>query len=180
MAVFAADDYTVAVKPPAFVRCIMVSNLCRDTSFCVGFRDLFGELNRLRPIMKIMSAVFDHAVNFYLKRASHCEYPSLCRFDKANIATIDRRVKRYYRFFLKNGAVMSKSASETVAQSEKRRGIRSTSVKLDPEERALWDRMSERHGGRKASLISALRLLEGQNRLTNEELIAELRQRLGG
>lgn len=66
---------------------------------------------------------------------------------------------------------MAKSAYETVRKSEQKRGIQSTSVKLTPEEKALWDEMSALHGGRKPSLIKALELLKGRNDLTKSEVL---------
>lgn len=67
---------------------------------------------------------------------------------------------------------MAKTASEVVKASETRRGIRSTSVKLDPDEMALWDRMAEKHGGRKASLVAALERLDGRKDITRADVLA--------
>ena len=55
---------------------------------------------------------------------------------------------------------MAKTASQVVRDSEKRRGVQSTSFKFSPEEMALLDALSERQGGRKAAIMAGLRCLE--------------------
>jgi hypothetical protein len=62
-------------------------------------------------------------------------------------------------------------------------GAKSTSVYLTDEERALWDAVaSELKLSKKEALIDGLKALRGSHNggpLTNEELVAELKRRLG-
>lgn len=71
-----------------------------------------------------------------------------------------------------------KPASEAVKKSRAHAGVTTTSVSLAPDERALWDRLAEQHGGRKAALMAGLRALEGEGERSKAALLAEIERRL--
>lgn len=51
-------------------------------------------------------------------------------------------------------------------------------VRLDDESHRRLTRLAKRFGGKAATIEAALKLLDGQNEMTNEELIATLKRRL--
>ena len=65
---------------------------------------------------------------------------------------------------------MTKSTTEAVRKSRDKRGVTRKMVALTPEELALWDEMSDLYGGRKKSLLKALRLLKSRDQVTLEDV----------
>lgn len=72
---------------------------------------------------------------------------------------------------------MSKNA-EAVKKSRAANGVMPTSVNLSPDERALWDAMALRYGGKKAALLAGLRALDKAQPMSKVDLLAEIERRL--
>lgn len=51
-------------------------------------------------------------------------------------------------------------------------------VRLDDESHKRLAKLAKRHGGKAATIEEALRLLDGQNEISKEQLIAEITRRL--
>ena len=49
---------------------------------------------------------------------------------------------------------------------------------LRPDEVALLEKMSAKHGGKKAAFVAGLRLLAGANAPSNEELLIMIKERM--
>lgn len=72
-----------------------------------------------------------------------------------------------------------KKTSKAVKDSRARAGIKPTSIGLTDEEKAEIDALAKELGGsRKDAILEAVRSYRGQQEITKERLIAEIKRRL--